>query len=107
MQRSSGRPLTGIAATRCAIAPVARDPIEAYLDGMPGYRGHVTAAADEVVHALRSYGVLTQNGLEQILHTEKWHDCNLQGALLNAQRAGRIKPLGDGLWELTEAERAA
>ena len=74
---------------------------------MPGYRGHVSAAVDEVCHALRSYGVLTHNGLEQVLHTERWHDTDLRGALLNAQRAGRVKPLGDGLWELTETERAS
>ncbi len=55
---------------------------------------------------MRSYGVLTHNGLERVLHTERWHDTDLRAALLSAQRAGRVKPLGDGLWELTETERA-
>ena len=72
---------------------------------MPGYQGHVAAAVDEVCHALATYGVLTRNGLEQVCHTDRWHDTNLNGALADARRAGRVHFLGYDLYELTEAER--
>jgi hypothetical protein len=72
---------------------------------MSGYQGHVAAAVDDVCRALRSYGVLTHHGLEEVCHTDRWHDTNLNGALANARRAGRVRFLGDGLYELTEAER--
>jgi hypothetical protein len=73
---------------------------------MPGYKGHVSAAVDEICHALRSYGVLTHHGLEEVLHTDRWHDCDLKGALLNAERQGRIRAMHGGLYELSDAERA-
>jgi hypothetical protein len=74
---------------------------------MPGYRGHVAAAVDEICNALRSYGVLTRHGLEEVCHTDRWQDTDLTSALARARRQGRIQLLGDGLYELTDAERAA
>jgi hypothetical protein len=73
---------------------------------MPGYRGHVAAAVDEICHALATYGVLTHNGLQEVCHTDRWHDTNLDAALHDARRAGRVRFLTGDLYELTDAERA-
>jgi hypothetical protein len=73
---------------------------------MPGYNGHVAAAVEDVCRALRSYGVLTTNGLQEVCHTDRWHDTDLNGALANARRQGRVRHLGDGLYELTDTERS-
>jgi hypothetical protein len=53
----------------------------------------------ELVNALRSYGVLTREGLLERSGARHWVDSTFESALRRGTAAGSIKDLGAGLFE--------
>ena len=66
---------------------------------------HGSAAIEHVCHRLRSYGILTERALTELLHPAIWADEGMRGILDQAQRAGRVRHLGGGVYDLTDTER--
>ena len=66
---------------------------------------HSSAAVEQICHRLRSYGILTERTLTEMLRPSHWHGDSMRAALREAERAGRVRHLGGGLYDLTEAER--
>lgn len=64
------------------------------------------ARGEEVVHALRSYGVLTHDRLCEIVNGHEWREGDFDVCLAKLCRDGRVTRLGDELYELSETERA-
>jgi hypothetical protein len=64
-----------------------------------------SAAVEQICHKIRSYGILTERTLTEMLHPSMWHGDSLRAALREGERAGRIRHLGGGLYDLTEVER--
>ena len=60
------------------------------------------AETEDIVHALRSYGVLTRARLPDICGAAHWSDSGADGALAHAVASGRIRQLGDDLYEIAE-----
>ncbi len=60
------------------------------------------AETGDIVHALRSYGVLTRARLLDICGAAHWSDSGAERALAQAVSSGRIKRLGDDLYEIAE-----
>jgi hypothetical protein len=62
--------------------------------------------ADHEVHdlvmALRSFEVLTRNGLREQVGGARWPDHNFDEALRRGIHEGQIKDLGEGLFEAGE-----
>jgi len=57
---------------------------------------------EDIVHALRSYGVLTRARLLDICGAAHWSDSGAERALSHALSSGRIRQLGDDLYEIAE-----
>lgn len=77
-------------------------------------RGHVSARnrldaeVEDIVRALRSYGVLTKERLEEIAGAGYWRtDVSFDAALHDAIAHGRVRQLSPRLYELTEDERSS
>ena len=64
-----------------------------------------SAAVQQICHRLRSYGILTERTLTELLHPSMWHGDSMRAALREGERAGRIRHLGGGLYDLTDDER--
>jgi hypothetical protein len=60
------------------------------------------AEVERIVHALRGYGVLSRAGLADVCGAAHWSDSGFARALARAVSTGRIKRLGDDLYETTE-----
>lgn len=60
------------------------------------------AETEDIVHALRSYGVLTRARLLDICGAAHWSDSGVERALAHALSSGRIRQLGDDLYEIAE-----
>jgi hypothetical protein len=60
------------------------------------------AETEDIVHALRSYGVLTRARFLDICGAAHWSDSGAEGALAHAVASGRIRQLGDDLYEIAE-----
>jgi hypothetical protein len=55
-----------------------------------------------MVHTLRRYGVLTRARLLDVCGAAHWSDAGARRALARAVSSGRIKQLGDDLYEVAE-----
>jgi hypothetical protein len=66
---------------------------------------HGSAAVEQICHKLRSYGILTERTLTEMLHPSVWHGDSMRAVLREAERGGRIRHLGGGLYDLTDSER--
>ena len=64
------------------------------------------AEGEEIIHALRSYGVLTHDRLCEIVCGDEWRESHFDVCLSGLVKAGRVMRLGDELYELSEEERA-
>jgi hypothetical protein len=60
------------------------------------------AEVEDVVRALATYGVLTRAGLADICGAAHWTDPGFRMAIARAISSGRIRPLGDELYEICE-----
>jgi hypothetical protein len=60
------------------------------------------AETEDIVHALRSYGVLTRARLLEVCGAAHWSDSGAERALAHAVSSGRIRQLGDDLYEIAE-----
>ncbi len=60
------------------------------------------AEIEDIVHALRRYGVLTRARLLELCGAAHWSDSGAEGALAHAVSSGRIRQLGDDLYEIAE-----
>jgi hypothetical protein len=63
------------------------------------------AEVDQLVETLRGFGVLTRARLGDRSGAESWPDHRFESALRHGVAEGRIKKLGDDLFELGDAER--
>jgi len=64
------------------------------------------AEVEAVVSALRGYGVLTRARLAEICGAAHWSDSGFRAALAKAVSSGRIRRLGDDLYEIGERSSA-
>ena len=64
------------------------------------------AQGEEIVHALRSYGVLTHERLCDIVDGHEWREGTFETCLSMLIKRGRVVRLGDELYELSDEERA-
>jgi hypothetical protein len=60
------------------------------------------AEIEDIVRALRGYGVLTRARLVEVCGAAHWPDAGFKRALATAIASGRVRRLGDDLYELTE-----
>jgi len=60
------------------------------------------AETEDIVHALRRYGVLTRARLLELCGAAHWSDSGAEGALAHAVSSGRVRQLGDDLYEIAE-----
>ena len=65
------------------------------------------AEGEEIIHALRSYGVLTHDRLCEMVGGTEWRESHFDVCLSKLVRDGRVTRLGDELYELSEDERTA
>ena len=62
----------------------------------------VQAQAQDLVRALRPYGVLSRDALLEKCHAGRWPDGSFDRALARAVREGQIRELPDGFYRVTE-----
>jgi lipoyl-dependent peroxiredoxin len=60
------------------------------------------AEVEDIVHALRRYGVLTRTRLLDICGAAHWSDSGAKRALADAVSSGKIRQLGDDLYEIAK-----
>ena len=60
------------------------------------------AEVENIVRALRGYGVLTRARLLDVCRSTHWSDAGAKRALAHAVSSGRIRQLGDNLYEIAE-----
>ena len=60
------------------------------------------AEVDDIVRAVRSYGVLTRARLLDICGAAHWPDSGGRRALAHAVSSGRIRQLGDDLYAIAK-----
>jgi hypothetical protein len=60
------------------------------------------AEVEDIVRALRRYGVLTRARLLDVCGAAHWSPSGGKRALARAVASGRIKPLGDDLYEIAD-----
>jgi hypothetical protein len=68
----------------------------------PWPHSRLEAEIQDVVSALRAYGVLSRPRLAQVCGASHWSDPGFRHALEQAISAGKIHPLGDDLYEIVE-----
>lgn len=61
------------------------------------------AEVEDMVRALRGYGVLTRARLLDVCGATHWSDAGARRALARAVSTGRIRQLGDDLYEIGES----
>ncbi len=61
------------------------------------------AEVEDIVRALRGYGVLTRARLLDVCGAAQWSDSGAKRALAHAVSSGRIRQLGDDLYEIAES----
>jgi hypothetical protein len=61
------------------------------------------AEIEDLVRALRGYGVLTRARLLDVCGATHWSDAGAKRALARAVSTGRIRQLGDDLYEIGES----
>ena len=60
------------------------------------------AEIEDLARALRGYGVLTRARLLDVCRATHWSDAGAKRALARAVSTGRIRQLGDDLYEIAE-----
>ena len=60
------------------------------------------AEVEDIVNALRGYRVLTRAGLAEACGAAHWSDSGFRRALAQAVSTGRVRRLGDDLYEISE-----
>jgi hypothetical protein len=60
------------------------------------------AEVEDIVRALRRYGVLTRARLLDVCGAAHWSDTGARRAIAQAVASGRIRRLGDDLYEISE-----
>jgi hypothetical protein len=60
------------------------------------------AEVEDIVRALRGYRVLTRARLLEVCGAAHWTDTGASRALARAVSSGRIRQLGDDLYEIAE-----
>ena len=60
------------------------------------------AEIEDIVRALRGYGVLTHARLLDVCRATHWSDAGAKRALARAVSSGRVRQLGDDLYEIAE-----
>jgi hypothetical protein len=60
------------------------------------------AEVEDIVHALRTYRVLTRKRLAESCGAAHWSDSGFRRALAQAVSTGRVRRLGDDLYEINE-----
>jgi hypothetical protein len=60
------------------------------------------AEVEDIVHALRRYRVLTRARLREVCGAAHWSDSGFKRALGYAVSTGRVRQLGDDLYEIAE-----
>src|SRR2546423_1235064 len=63
---------------------------------------HASCFAMALVRALRGYGVLTRARLLDVCRATHWSDAGAKRALARAVSTGRIRQLGDDLYEIAK-----
>ena len=73
-------------------------------DGSHIRRAHTRreAEVEDIVTTLRTYGVLTRTRLADLSGAVHWREPDFRRALALAVSSGRVKPLGDELFEITD-----
>lgn len=66
---------------------------------------YLDAASEEIVHALRHYGVLTKDRLAEMVAAKGWHMRHFESALERVVEAGRVRRLTPDLYEIAEQEK--
>jgi osmotically inducible protein OsmC len=64
--------------------------------------GRQKAEVEDIVRALRGYGVLTRARLLDVCGAANWTDSGGKRALADAVSSGRVRQLGDDLYEIAE-----
>jgi lipoyl-dependent peroxiredoxin len=64
--------------------------------------GREEVEVEDIVHALRGYGVLTRARLLDVCGAVHWSDSGAKRALAHAVSSGRVRQLGDDLYEIAE-----
>ena len=69
-----------------------------------GMKAHSRSEAEitELTRVLRSYGVLTGYWLKELSGAQHWEAPIFESVLCDAIRTGRIRKLGDDLYELAD-----
>ncbi len=88
------------AAARVEAKPGPGEQPAASVSPWPHSRGE--AEVEAVVRALRGYGVLTHDRLVEVCGAAHWSDHGFRRALGKALSDGRVRRLGDDLYEATE-----
>jgi hypothetical protein len=63
------------------------------------------AEVEDIVRVLRGYGVLTRARLLDICGAAHWSDSGGRRALAHAVSSGRVRQLGDDLYEIAEPSK--
>jgi hypothetical protein len=61
------------------------------------------AEVEDIVHALRGYRVPTRARLREVCGAAQWSDSGFKRALTYAVSTGKVRQLGDDLYEIAEA----
>lgn len=64
------------------------------------------AELEELTKVLRGFGVLTHDRLKELSGARRWSGPHFERVLQEGIRDGRIRRLGDDLYELDESSRA-
>jgi lipoyl-dependent peroxiredoxin len=68
----------------------------------PWPHSHQEAEVEDIVRALRGYGVLTRARLLDVCGVAHWSDSGAKRAIARAVSSGRIRQLGDDLYAIAE-----
>jgi hypothetical protein len=71
--------------------------------GSPWPHSREEAEVEDIVNALRGYRVLTRTRLAEVCGAAHWSDSGFRRALAQAVSTGRIRRLGDDLYEISES----
>jgi hypothetical protein len=77
-------------------------PAAASSSRLPQLHTRREAQTEDIVRALRRYGVLTRARLLDVCGAAHWSDTGAEQALAHAVRSGRIRRLGDDLYEIAD-----
>jgi lipoyl-dependent peroxiredoxin len=83
-----------------AITPAPRESRAHRRSTSPWPHSRNEAEVEDIVRALRTYGVLTRARLLDVCGAAQWSDLGGRRALARAVSSGRIKQLGDDLYEI-------